>query len=376
MAAAALADNGRMTATERPEQPRPSARHGSLLPWPDVPPWSLVRSRPRVIRQPLCWVRLRPADRPLVRVGQRVSPGDQIAERIRDPVVVERRLPNGFAQPKPGELIERERPLGGDPERGPRFDGGGRVLYAAPGRRLRVAIGRHGDAVGAPVGGVIEIVGRTGVAIRADGIGVPGTYVAGAATHGRLAFAVPNPGSDLRASAIDVSSEGTVLVAGARLDVEALPRARAMGVRGIVVGGVIGRDLRAFAASEARQRAALHTSLAFGLCVLDGYGRRPRPGPGWGVLQAATRPEVGLVWGPPVRVVDAAVAVPVEARDRVRVAGGEYIGREGRILAVAGDRRFSGGVHGLGARVLLDREVAAGGPEEVVVPIADLERFD
>jgi hypothetical protein len=245
-----------------------------------------------------------------------------------------------------------------------------------PGRRLRVAIGRHGDILISPVAGVVEAVARAGIGIRADGIGIPATHVAGAATHGRLALAVPTPGSDLRASALDVSAEGAVLVAGARLDVEALPRARAMGVRGIVMGGVIGRDLRLFAASEARQRAALHTSLAFGLCVLDGYGRRPIPGPAWRLLQSAVGHDVGIVADPPLLVLDASVAVPSEPRDRVRLAAGRHIGREGRILSVAGDRRFPGGVHVLGARVLLDPNVPGGEAEETVVPIADLERFD
>lgn len=365
-----------MTAGGRATNGGPLGRPATGLPWPDVAPWSLVRSRPRAVREPLCWVRLRPADRPMVKVGERVAPGDPVAERVRDPVVVERRLATGFPTPRPGDVIERDRPLGDDEARGPRFDGVGRVLYSMPGRRLRVAIGRHGDVLISPVGGVVEVLARAGIGIRADGIGIPATHVAGAATHGRLVLAVPSAGSDLRASAIDVSGEGAVLVAGARLDVEALPRARAMGVRGILVGGVIGRDLRLFAASEARQRAALHTSLAFGLCVLDGYGRRPVPGPAWRLLQSASGHEVGIVSDPPMLVVDAAVAVPSEPRDRVRVSAGPHIGREGRILSVAGDRRFPGGVHSLGARVLLDPDTPGGEAHELVIPIADLERFD
>jgi hypothetical protein len=337
---------------------------------------ALIPSRRRAVREPLCQFRLRPADRPLVQAGERVSAGDPILERIREAAVAELRLPDGVEEPAPGTLVERDQDVvdtGG--RRRIRFDGVGRVLYVAPGRRLRVAVGRHGDLVTSSVPGIVESVTREAISIRADGIGLPGVLVAGAATHGRLVLAVDRPDGELPAGAIDVGGEGAILVAGARLDVESLSRARAMGVRGIVAGGIVGRDLKAFVASEARQRAGLHTSLSFGLIVLDGYGKRPIPEPIWRILGAAAGQEVGIVPEPEMLLLDAAHAIPPLPADEVRVCGGEWSGRQGRLVGSAGRWRLTGGGQGLAARVAL--EAGLGEPaREVVVAIADLERFE
>ena len=52
-----------------------------------------------------------------------------------------------------------------------------------------------------------------------------------------------------------------------------------MGVRGVIVGGLAGKERRDFLASEARQRAALHRLPPFAVLVLDGVMRRPIAGP-------------------------------------------------------------------------------------------------
>src|SRR3990170_3405852 len=158
--------------------------------------------------------------------------------------------------PSPGPASEAPRP----PSRGP------------PWRRAFRSPAAAAAPYASPAAGVVESVGPAAIVIRADGIGLPGTLTAGEATVGRLVVAVRRPDDELPVAAVDVGAAGAILVAGARIDVEALPRARAMGVRGVIVGGVVGRDLRSFAASEARQRAALHTSPPFALLVLDGFG--------------------------------------------------------------------------------------------------------
>ena len=66
---------------------------------------------------------------------------------------------------------------------------------------------------------------------------------------------------------------------GSRVDAESLTRARAMGVRGVIVSGLGGKERRDFMASESRQRAALHRLPPFAVLVLDGALRRPIAGP-------------------------------------------------------------------------------------------------
>jgi hypothetical protein len=63
------------------------------------------------------------------------------------------------------------------------------------------------------------------------------------------------------------------------VDAETLTRARAMGVRGVVVTGLSSKERRDYLASEARQRSALHRLPPFAVLVLEGVVRRPLPGP-------------------------------------------------------------------------------------------------
>ena len=323
--------------------------------------------------EPRVRVRLGLGDRPLVEAGVHVATGDAIAERLRDPDVTETRL-GGIQEPEPGALMEEGTPLGGK-RRKVASPGRGRAVYVAPGGVLRSIVGHHTEIVQAPAAGIVEMVMPTAVVLRTDGIGYPGTLMTGDATNGRLLIGVARPDDELPVAAIDVSGAGAIVVAGARIDVEALTRARAMGVRGVVVGGVVGRDLRSFAASEARQRAAIHASPPFALLVLDGFGKRPIPPGIWAALIEAEGREVGIAADPAMLLLDAATAIAPATPDRVRASAGELTGRTGRLLEIVGRRRLAAGVMAQVGRVAFEAGGNGQPPEERLVALADLERL-
>src|SRR4029077_10924241 len=138
--------------------------------------------------------------------------------------------------------------------------------------------------------------------VRAAGLALLGAFAAGSAAHGRLELA-PDPFGELRAGGIDVGRAGSILVVGARIDAEALTRARAMGVRGIVAPSLPGKTRSAFRASERRQRASLHQSPPFGVLVLDGTARRAIPSPVAGLLERLAGGEGSLLIDPPAPLV-------------------------------------------------------------------------
>ncbi len=323
------------------------------------------------VLEPVVRIRLGLGDRPLVRPGVHVAAGDAIAERLRDPELTETRL-GGIQEPEPGALLEDGAPLGGK-RRKVASPGHGRVVYVTPGGTLRSVVGRHVEIVQAPAAGVIQAVLPTAIVLRTDGIGFPGTLMTGDPTTGRLMIGVARPDDELPVAAVDVGAAGAIVVAGARIDVEALTRARAMGVRGVVVGGVVGRDLRSFAASEARQRAAIHASPPFALLVLDGFGKRPIPPGVWAALIEAEGREVGIAADPAMILLDAATAIAPASPDRVRAAAGELTGRTGRLLEVVGRRRLPAGVMALVGRVAFEAGGSGQPPEERLVALADLE---
>jgi hypothetical protein len=332
----------------------------------------LVPIRPLVeegidIRFPLA-----PGDRVIAEEGEAVTVGTPLAERYRDTILAEASLPEG-QEGRPGERWIPPEPTA---RRGPsrstvRGQGrptGGELLF--PWRHgWRVASGEHGEPLDAPVNGIVrELVPGVHIVVRAAGHAVRGIVALGGPTHGRLQLAA-GPSGELRPGGLDVGLAGTILVVGARVDAETLTRARAMGVRGIVVAGLPSKERRDYIASEARQRAALHRLPPFAVLVLDGAVRRSIAGPVVGLLEALEGREVAIVADPPALVFDEPdLELSAPPPDFVRVRSGPDAGREGRWIASLGQRRFEDGVMLEAAQVRF-----AEGP--AVVPIGDLERF-
>jgi hypothetical protein len=143
-----------------------------------------------------------------------------------------------------------------------------------------------------------------------------------------------------------------------------------MGLRGVVVAGLAGKERRDFLASEARQRASLHRLPTFAVLVLDGAVRRRIASPIAAVLAALAGREVALVTDPPGLVFDEpAIEIPAAPEDLVRVRSGDRVGREGRWAGLAGLRRFADGTFLEAGWVRFE------GDAPVAVPLADLERF-
>jgi hypothetical protein len=315
--------------------------------------------------------RLGPGDRILVRSGDAIVAGTTIAERLRDPRLAE--LPSGStdetARPGsawsgPGQAPRIRRAVGAD---------AGELVYEHGGH-WALATGEHVEAVDCPMAGVVREI-RPGIAIRvqAQGRAMPGVEALGDPTSGRLSLGTDRGDvrhGRLRSTSLDVGLAGTILVIGSRVDAEALTRARAMGVRGVVVSGLAGKERRDFLASEARQRAALHRLPPFAVLILDGVIRRPIAGPIAAILEALAGMTVAISVDPPALVFDApGVDLAVPPANHVRVRSGEHAGEEGRWAGLAGIRRFAGGTF------LEAGWVSFGDDPPRPVPLADLERF-
>lgn len=318
----------------------------------------LIPGRPLVVAPVDVQFDLAPGDRPLVAAGESVVIGAPIAERLRDPSLEEVHVPDTL-EPQPGGRWSGTTDRDG-------LDTG--ELVFAWRNRWRVAGGMLSDPIETPLSGIVrDVRPGTSITIRAAGRGLRGVVALGGPTRGRLQG---SPDSELRAGGLDVNSAGAILVVGSRVDAETLTRARAMGVRGVVVTGLSSKERRDYLASEARQRSALHRLPPFAVLVLDGAVRRPVPGAVLALLGALTGHEVAIVIDPPMLVFDLpALVVPTPPVDLVRIRGDALDGREARFVEAIGQRRFPGGVHLEACLVrFADGTTAA-------VPIGDLERF-
>jgi len=319
-----------------------------------------VAVRPLFVAAPRVRIPLLPGDRIVAIAGASVVAGDLLAERVRDPRLVESDGDGSPATARPGAWIAAEPGRHGTSP-------AGELLFEHGGRR-RIATGPHPDLVAAPAAGrVVAIHPGVELVLQLEGTGIPGAELLGDPGHGRLTLL---PGDGDGRIPLEVAHAGAIVVLPGRADAETLTRARAMGIAGAVVPALAERDRRDVVASEARQRAGLHRLAPFPVLILDGYVRRSLAGPMREILSLLAGSEVGLVADPPMLVTAmAARNLPHPDPNRVRVRGGPETGREGRFAGLAGPRRLAGGIVAETARVELDDGW------EAVVPVGDLERF-
>jgi hypothetical protein len=396
---------------------------------PEIPPdLARIAGRRVLVFGPTIRFRLAPGDRALVEPGDSVVPGMPIAERTPDAELVDvgqLATPNGMpgrpargskpAGDKPIEPLwkddradgasgaamirppmavraapgsapirqDRRRPpapgkwwVGGAERRGkgskgkPAMRVGGTLLFETHGR-WRAAAGERHQIVESPVAGVVrDARNAVEVTIEVTGAAMPGAIAAGEPSRGYLDVPRLTDG-ELWASALDVGRSGAVVVAGSRISAQAISRARAMSIRGLIAGSVGEGELRDLQASELRQKASLAPSVPFGLIALDGHGRRPIATPILAMLAAMSGREVAIVTDPPLLVFDVAeVPLPELPPDWIRVRSGVHAGREGRWLESAGFYRFRGGIHLDAAVVRFFDET-----DTRIIPVSDLERF-
>jgi len=324
-------------------------------------------ARREVVTAPIdAWFPLGPGDKSFVAPGQAVVRGAPLADRLREPRTVVVPGPGSKGPEQPGD---RWSPPGGG-----RIDDASGVpsgeLLFRTGGRWRIAAADSSEPLDAPFPGIVREV-RDGIGIRLESPakGLLGTEVLAGPTSGRLHVAT-GPDGELRASQVDVGASGAILVAGARIDAETLTRARAVGVRGIVVAALGIKERHDFLASEKRGRAGVHGLPPFGVLVLDGAGRRPIASPIMAMLEALEGRTVAIVGRPPCLVVDDPdLELPAPSPDLVRVRSGPLAGAEGTWLGLAGPRRFPAGV------ILEAGLVRFGERAPIAVPLGDLERF-
>lgn len=331
-----------------------------------APGLELVPSRSLVIGPIDAFFPLRPGDRAFVAAGQAVVRGGPLAERLREPRTAV--VPG----PAAGDAAQPGDPWTASPTQRVRHEDMGHEgeLLFRVGSRWRVATADSSEPLDAPFPGIVrEVRPGIGIGLRSPAKGLLGTEVLAGPSSGHLRI-VTGVDGELRAPQVDVSAAGAILVAGARIDAEALTRARAVGVRGIVVAALGIKERHDFLGSEQRSRAGVHGLPPFAILVLDGAARRPIASSVMTVLEALEGRTVAIVADPPCLVIDDPdLELPRLQPDLVRVRSGPLAGAEGTWLGLAGPRQFAAGV------TLEAAFVRFGDRPPVAVPIGDLERF-
>jgi hypothetical protein len=222
---------------------------------------------------------------PLVEVGHEVEPAEVLATRrppgpgATIPIAARLRTTPGEAAERlavaAGDILETGGTLGSD-DRGRTVRAPYALLFlgydAVEGTAL-VAPLRGSEPIVGHVRGEVASVAPDAIEIVVAGPLLQGVGGSGSAVHGELRVAVREPGEELRASLVDVGAAGKILVGGSRASAETLTRARAMGAAGIVLGGILEKELRDFESTRQRRRDVGGEDAPFAIVLLEGFGK-------------------------------------------------------------------------------------------------------
>ncbi len=124
-------------------------------------------------------------------------------------------------------------------------------------------------------GRVVEIIPREGVVVETTCAFVQGIFGIGGETTGKLAFAVERPEDILTPERIRPEHRGTILIGGSFASGETITRAREVGVKALVVGGVHDLDLRRLLGYDLGVAITGTERIGLTLILTEGFGRIP-----------------------------------------------------------------------------------------------------
>jgi hypothetical protein len=226
----------------------------------------------------------------------------------------------------------------------------GQVLLREPPRRL--------DLFSYVDGRVVEVIPGQGVRIETTCAFVQGIFGVGGETWGTLVMVATSPEQPLEAGQLTSDHAGKIVIGGAFAGAEALQRAKAVGVKALVVGGMHDKDLRVLLGYDLGVAITGTENIGFTLVLTEGFGQIPMASKTFELLQALNgrkasisgatqiragviRPEIIVPRGSEESINTADLSGPVRAGakigDPVRIIREPFFGRIGEVVALPSD---------------------------------------
>ncbi len=122
-------------------------------------------------------------------------------------------------------------------------------------------------------GEVTDIIKKEGVEIRTAGSFIQGIFGIGGETIGEIAVAVDDPNDVLTPDSIDKSFKDKVIIGGSIAEYDALEKARDVGAKGVVVGGIEDQDLKRFMGYDIGVAITGSENVGITLIATEGFGK-------------------------------------------------------------------------------------------------------
>ncbi len=121
-------------------------------------------------------------------------------------------------------------------------------------------------------GKIIEVLDGEGVVIEAHGALIQGIFGIGGERRGEIMMITSGPDQPITADMITSEHAGKIIVGGSNLSGDALRKAHELGVTGIVVGGIVDKDLVDYLGYDIGVAITGHEDIPLTLVLTEGFG--------------------------------------------------------------------------------------------------------
>ena len=137
-------------------------------------------------------------------------------------------------------------------------------------------------------GRIIEVLDSEGVVIEAHGALIQGIFGIGGERRGEIMMITSGPDQPITADMITSAHAGKIIVGGSNLCGEALRKAHELGVTGIVVGGIVDKDLIDYLGYDIGVAITGHEDIPLTLVLTEGFGTIAMAGRTFNLLKSLT----------------------------------------------------------------------------------------
>jgi hypothetical protein len=124
-------------------------------------------------------------------------------------------------------------------------------------------------------GTIVEVTPTQGVVVESRCAFIQGIFGVGGETAGPITLAVREPDEVLTAAHLNPDHQGQIVIGGALAQKETFAKARELGVRALVVGGVHDRDLKDLLGYDLGVAITGTEKIGFTLIITEGFGTIP-----------------------------------------------------------------------------------------------------
>jgi len=122
-------------------------------------------------------------------------------------------------------------------------------------------------------GRIVKVFPKEGAVVETPAVFIQGIFGVGGERKGEVKMIVESPDEVLTADKILPEHNGKILIGGSLVDLAALQKAAAVGVKGIVAGGIEDGDLTQFLGYEIGVAITGHEDIPLTLIVTEGFGK-------------------------------------------------------------------------------------------------------